>query len=63
MTISLRLNADDTALVKKYAELHGMTVSEFVRQSVLSRIEDETDIKAFETAYAERKSNPHNLHP
>ena len=45
-TISLRLSDADNNLIKKYAELNGMSVSDLVRQSVLDRIEDEYDLKA-----------------
>ncbi len=58
MTISLRLNDADTMLIKKYAEMNGMSVSDLVRQSVLERIEDEFDLKAYETALAEYRANP-----
>ncbi len=58
MTISLRLNDADTMLIKKYAEMNGMSVSDLVRQSVLERIEDELDLKAYETALAEYRANP-----
>ena len=46
MTISLRLNDEESALFKKYAEMNGLTLSELIRQSVLERIEDEYDLKA-----------------
>lgn len=58
MTISLRLNDDDTKVIKAYADMHGMSVSEFMRESALERIEDEYDLKAFEAAMAEYKANP-----
>lgn len=58
MTISLRLNDADTLLFKKYAELNGITVSELIRQSVIERIEDEYDLKAYEKAIIEYKANP-----
>ncbi len=58
MTISLRLNDEDTMLFKKYAEIHGITVSELVRQAVLERIEDEYDLKSYERAMEEYKKNP-----
>lgn len=58
MTISLRLNNEDTKLFKKYAEMNGITVSELIRQSVLEKIEDEYDLKAYEKAIAEYKKNP-----
>ncbi len=58
MTISLRLSDKDARLFKEYAELNGISVSELVRQSVLERIEDEYDLKAYEKAIAEYKANP-----
>ena len=39
MTISLRLSNEDFLLIKKYAELKKMSVSELVRQSVMERID------------------------
>ena len=38
--------------------MHGLTVSELMRESVLDRIEDEYDLKIFEEAMAEYKDNP-----
>ena len=58
MTISLRLNDEDTMLFKKYAEMNGMTVSELVRQSVLERIEDEYDMETYKKALAMYRKNP-----
>ena len=58
MTISLRLNDEDTVLFKKYAELNGITVSELLRQSLIHRIEDEYDLNAYKEAMAEFKKNP-----
>lgn len=58
MTISLRLNEQDTKLIKAYAEMNGLSVSELLRRSVLEKIEDEYDIKAYEAAMKEYQSNP-----
>lgn len=58
MTFSLRLNDDDSMLIKKYAELNGISVSELFRQAVLERIEDEIDLRAYEAAMKEYKENP-----
>ena len=58
MTISIRLNDEDTMLFKKYAEMNGLSVSELVRQSVIEHIEDEYDLKAYEKAIEEYKNNP-----
>ncbi|MFA6880033.1 MAG: DUF6290 family protein [Bacteroidales bacterium] len=58
MTISLRLNDNETELFKKFAAMRGITVSELIRQSVLERIEDEYDLKAYKKALAAYKKNP-----
>ena len=58
MTISLRLSDEDSTLIKKYAELKNMTVSEMIRQTVLERIEDEFDLTAYNKAMEEYKNNP-----
>ena len=57
-TISLRLSDADNNLIKKYAELNGMSVSDLVRQSVLDRIEDEYDLKAYHEAMEEYRKYP-----
>ena len=58
MTISLRLNDEDTMIIKKYAELNNITMSELFRQAVMERIEDEYDLKAYEKAIEEYRKNP-----
>ena len=58
MTVSLRLNDSDSQLIKAYAEMNGISVSELLRKSVLERIEDEFDLKAYEKAMEEYKANP-----
>ena len=58
MTISLRLNEADSMLFKKYAELHGISVSELLRRSVIEHIEEEYDVQAYEEAIAEYHENP-----
>ena len=57
-TISLRLSDEDTKLLKKYAEINRISVSELIRRSVMERIEDEYDLEAFEKALAEYEANP-----
>lgn len=53
MGISIRLSEEDAMLIKKYAEMHNISVSELVRQSGFDRIEDEYDLKAYNDALAE----------
>ena len=58
MTFSLRLNNAESALIKNYAEMNHITVSDLFRSSVLERIEEEYDLKAFDTAYAAYQEDP-----
>ena len=58
MTISVRLNEKDTELIKAYAEMNGISLSDLVRKSILEKIEDEYDIKSFYEAMEEYKKNP-----
>ena len=58
MNISLRLNDEDTLLIKKYAELNKLSVSELIRQTVMERIENEYDLEMFNNAMAEYNNNP-----
>ena len=58
MTVSLRLNDSDSQLIKAYAEMNGISVSELLRKSVLERIEDEFDLKAYEKAMVAYRANP-----
>lgn len=58
MIISLRLNKKDAKLFKEYAKSNGMTLSELVKSTVLERIEDEYDLKAYNEAMSEFEKNP-----
>lgn len=56
--ISLRLSEADSAIIKSYAEVHNMSVSELIRKMVIEKIEDELDLAAFDKAMEEYKKNP-----
>lgn len=58
MTISLRLSNEDSMLIKKYAELNHISVSELVRQTVLAKIEDEYDLKSYKEAMTAFREDP-----
>ena len=58
MAISLRLNEKDTTLIKNYAALHNISLSELFRQAVMEKIEDEYDISVTDEAYKEYLENP-----
>ena len=55
-TISLRLNDRENALIRKYAELHNMNLSTFIRHSILEKIEDEYDLTLFDKVWEEEKN-------
>ena len=58
MTISLRLNDEDTQLIKNYAKLNNISVSDLIRQTVIEKIENEYDLEMFSKAMREYKENP-----
>ncbi len=58
MTISIRLSESDSALIRKYAEMNKITISDLVRQTLLERIEEEYDIAEYEEAMKEYLHNP-----
>jgi hypothetical protein len=58
MPISVRLNSKDELLIKKYAKMHNISISELVRDSVIARIEDEIDLAAYDKAMAEYRKDP-----
>ena len=58
MTVSLRLSEEEAGLMKQYARMNGITVSELVRKCVFEHIEDEADLRAFHAAMAEYRADP-----
>ncbi len=58
MSISLRLNEVDTNIIKSYASMRGLSISELIRRIVMEHIEEEFDLKEYEKAYAEYKKDP-----
>ena len=58
MAISLRLSDEDTKLIKNYAALHNISLSDLFRQAVMERIEDEYDLAAYNKAVAEDENDP-----
>ncbi len=58
MAISLRLSEEDTKLIKDYARIKNMSVSDLIRQAVIEKIEDEIDLAAYRKAIDEFNKNP-----
>lgn len=58
MSITMRVSEKEQALIKEFAGLYGLNVSEYIRKVVMEHIEDEFDLKAYEQAEAEFLQNP-----
>ncbi len=58
MTVSVRLNDKDTKLIKAYADMNNISVSDLIRNAVIEKIEDEYDLKCYYQAMEEYKKNP-----
>lgn len=58
MTISVRLNEEDSKLIKAYADMNNISLSDLIRNAVLEKIEDEYDLKSYNKAIKEYKKNP-----
>ena len=58
MTISFRLNETEADMIKAYAKMQGMTVSELIRKIVMDHIEEKSDLQEYENAGAEYKKDP-----
>lgn len=52
-TMTIRMNAEDAELVRKFAEFEGMTISDFARSAILEKIEDSYDLEELRQAIAE----------
>lgn len=58
MTISVRLSDKDTELIKAYADMNNISLSDLVRNAVIEKIEDEFDLDCYKKAIEEYKKNP-----
>lgn len=60
-TISLRMNDEEEKLIKTYAKLNNLSVSELVRNSVLEKIEDDIDLEIYHQAMKEHILKPNDI--
>lgn len=58
MTISVRLNEEDIKLIKNYAEINKISLSDLIRNAIMEKIEDEYDLECYKKAIEEYKKNP-----
>lgn len=54
MSISVRLSPEEKTLFQDFAKLHGISVSELIRRSVMEQIEEAYDLKVLEDYEANR---------
>ena len=58
MAISLRMSDEDAELIRDYAALHNITISDLFRQAVMEKIEMEYDLEAYDKAMQEYRQDP-----
>ncbi|MBQ7668071.1 MAG: CopG family transcriptional regulator [Clostridia bacterium] len=58
MTVSVRLSDEDTKLIKAYAHINGLSLSDLIRNAVIEKIEDEYDLECYKEALNEYEENP-----
>lgn len=61
--ISVRLSDEDLKVFKAYAKHNNENLSEMIRNTVLERIEDEYDLKAFEEYEEDKKAGRVKIRP
>lgn len=55
--ISIRATEDEKELIKTYADFFGVSVSDFIKTSVLERIEDLFDLRSIEEYEKNKESD------
>ena len=58
MTISVRLSEEDSKLIKSYAKMNKLTVSDLLRNAIMEKIEEEYDLECYKKARKEYEKNP-----
>ena len=58
MTISVRLNDEDTNIIKAYAEMNNISLSDLIRNAIMEKIEDEYDLECYQKAVKKYRQNP-----
>ena len=58
MTISVRLNEKDAELVRAYAKMNNVSLSDLIRNAILEKIENEYDLECYEKAIKEFRKDP-----
>ena len=59
--ITLRINDDDDNLIRNYAKVNNISISELMRKAVLEKIENEIDLDLYNQAMKENKEKPQDI--
>jgi len=59
--ITLRINDDENTLIRDYAKVNNVSISELMRNSVLEKIEDDLDLKLYYQGMKDHKENPKDI--
>ena len=57
-TITIRTSEKEKNLIKEAAAFYGVTISDFMKQAALEKLEDEMDVQEADAAYEEYLQNP-----
>ncbi|SFL91586.1 MULTISPECIES: type II toxin-antitoxin system RelB family antitoxin [Salibacterium] len=60
-TISLRMNEEEEKLIKEYAKINNLSISELLRSSVLEKIENDIDLKLYHQAMKDHHNDPNDI--
>jgi len=60
-TMTLRINQEDSELIKKFAATHDLSLSDFARQAMLEKIEDDYDIVELKKAMMADDGTRHTM--
>ncbi len=52
-TMTMRIDDADATVVRKYAKFEGKTISDFIRDAVFEKIEDQEDLATLRAAVAD----------
>ena len=61
MPISVRLSPKELQLIKRYAELQGISISDLIRQTLFEKIEDDVDVILYEKAREAFNKHPKTI--
>jgi hypothetical protein len=59
--ITLRISEKEEQLIKEYAKVNNISISELFRSSVLERIENDNDLKLYHEAMKEHHHTPGDI--